>query len=138
MIEEAWMTFMPDGTDDDVWYTNPEGKLPEGYTYQKLNPNWSIQQKVAEQTADQMFDLMAYGVSFSKDGKRIDPSKVYAQPDLDAPLTLNGVPLYPKRTWVDLTDDEMLMIYGQDHEGKKYNLGRMVQQALKGKNSAST
>ena len=37
--------------------------------------------------------------------------------------------------WVDLTDDEMLMIYGQNHEGKKYNLGRMVQQALKEKNS---
>ena len=41
----------------------------------------------------------------------------------------------PQRTWVDLTDDEMLMIYGQDHEGKKYNLGRMVQQALKEKNT---
>ena len=40
-----------------------------------------------------------------------------------------------QRTWVDLTDDEMLMIYGQDHEGKKYNLGRMVQQALKEKNT---
>ena len=41
----------------------------------------------------------------------------------------------PQRTWVDLTDDEMLMIYGQNHEGKKYNLGRMVQQALKEKNT---
>jgi hypothetical protein len=40
----------------------------------------------------------------------------------------------PQRQWVDLTDDEMLMIYGQNHEGKKYNLGRMVQQALKQKN----
>ena len=48
------------------------------------------------------------------------------------------MPLYmkpPQCTWVDLTDDEMLMIYGQDHEGKKYNLGRMVQQALKEKNN---
>ena len=41
----------------------------------------------------------------------------------------------PQRTWVDLTDDEMLMIYGQNHEGKKYNLGRTVQQALKEKNN---
>ena len=41
----------------------------------------------------------------------------------------------PQRTWVGLTDEEMLMIYGQDHEGKKYNLGRMVQQALKDKNT---
>ena len=40
-----------------------------------------------------------------------------------------------QRTWVDLTDDEMLMIYGQQHDGKKYNLGRMVQQALKEKNT---
>ena len=39
------------------------------------------------------------------------------------------------REWQDLTDDEMLMIYGQKHEGKKYNLGRMVQQALKEKNN---
>ena len=48
------------------------------------------------------------------------------------------IPIYtepPQRTWVDLTDDEMLMIYGQNHEGKKYNLGRMVQQALKEKNA---
>ena len=48
------------------------------------------------------------------------------------------VPLYTtpqQRTWLDLTDDEMLMIYGQQHEGKKYSLGRMVQQALKEKNN---
>ena len=41
----------------------------------------------------------------------------------------------PQRTWVGLTDEEMLMIYGQNHEGKKYNLGRMVQQSLKEKNT---
>ena len=40
-----------------------------------------------------------------------------------------------QRTWVDLTDDEMLMIYGQKHEGKKYSLGRMVQAKLKEKNT---
>jgi SpoVK/Ycf46/Vps4 family AAA+-type ATPase len=47
-------------------------------------------------------------------------------------------PLYthpPKREWVGLTDDEMLMIYGQQHEGKKYNLGRMVEAKLKEKNT---
>jgi len=42
-----------------------------------------------------------------------------------------------KRKWVGLTDDEMLMIYGQQHEGKKYSLGRMVEQALKEKNNVS-
>ena len=42
-----------------------------------------------------------------------------------------------KRKGVGLTDDEMLMIYGQQHEGKKYSLGRMVEQALKEKNNVS-
>jgi hypothetical protein len=37
--------------------------------------------------------------------------------------------------WVGLTDDEMLMIYAQPHEGFKYSLGRMVQAALKEKNA---
>ena len=50
-------------------------------------------------------------------------------------MIVSGIVNYGKREWVDLTDDEMLMIYGQDHEGKKYNLGRMVQQALKEKNT---
>lgn len=45
------------------------------------------------------------------------------------------IPLFTQREWVDLTDDEMLMIYGQKHDGKKYNLGRMVQKALKDKNT---
>jgi len=51
---------------------------------------------------------------------------------------LRNIPLYtnpPQRTWVGLTDDEMLMIYGQKHEGKKYSLGRMVQAKLKEKNT---
>jgi len=50
-------------------------------------------------------------------------------------MVISGIVNYKKAQWVDLTDDEMLMIYGQDHEGKKYNLGRMVQQSLKGKNT---
>lgn len=50
-------------------------------------------------------------------------------------MIVSGIVNYRKHEWVDLTDDEMLMIYGQDHEGKKYNLGRMVQQALKEKNT---
>jgi hypothetical protein len=37
--------------------------------------------------------------------------------------------------WVGLTDDEMLDIYGQNHEGLKYNLGRMVEAKLREKNA---
>ena len=50
-------------------------------------------------------------------------------------MVISGIVNYKKSAWVDLTDDEMLMIYGQQHEGKKYSLGRMVQQALKEKNT---
>ena len=48
------------------------------------------------------------------------------------------VPLYtapPQRKWQGLTDEEMMMIYGQSHEGKKYSLGRAIEQALKEKNT---
>jgi hypothetical protein len=40
----------------------------------------------------------------------------------------------PQREWVGLTDEEMFDIYGQNHEGKKYNLGRLVEAKLKDKN----
>jgi hypothetical protein len=53
-------------------------------------------------------------------------------------VKMDKVPLYttpPKKEWVELTDDEMLMIYGQTHEGFKYSLGRMVQALLKEKNN---
>jgi hypothetical protein len=50
-------------------------------------------------------------------------------------MFISGIINYKKSSWVDLTDDEMLMIYGQQHEGKKYSLGRMVQKALKEKNT---
>jgi len=32
----AWVTFTPYGDEDDVWYENPEGELPEGWTYKPL------------------------------------------------------------------------------------------------------
>ena len=38
--------------------------------------------------------------------------------------------------WQGLTDEEMMMIYGQSHEGKKYSLGRAIEAKLKGKNNA--
>jgi hypothetical protein len=59
----------------------------------------------------------------------------YYQEDINAlPV---GTKLYtapPQREWVELTDDEMLMIYAQPHEGFKYSLGRMIQVKLKEKN----
>jgi hypothetical protein len=36
--------------------------------------------------------------------------------DLEAPLTINGVPLYPKREWVGMTDEEGAEIWGNAHD----------------------
>ena len=41
------------------------------------------------------------------------------------------------REWQGLTDEEMMMIYGQSHEGKKYSLGRAIEAKLKEKNGTS-
>lgn len=35
-LEQEWVTFNAYGEEDDVWYENPEGKLPEGWTYKPL------------------------------------------------------------------------------------------------------
>ena len=32
----AWMTFNAYGEEDDIWYENPDGHLPEGWTYKPL------------------------------------------------------------------------------------------------------
>ena len=40
-----------------------------------------------------------------------------------------------KKEWQGLTDEEMMMIYGQSHEGKKYSLGRAIEAKLKEKNN---
>jgi hypothetical protein len=56
---------------------------------------------------------------------------------VDLNVSGRGVPLYtapPQREWVGLTDEEMMMIYGQSHEGKKYSLGRAIEAKLKEKN----
>ena len=57
-------------------------------------------------------DAIVGGTGVMLGDKRIDPASIYKEPeqDLDAPLTLNGVALYPKREWQGLTDDEIALI----------------------------
>ncbi len=62
--------------------------------------------------------------------------------DLEAPLTINGVPLYPKKQWVSLTEEEIqdLSYLSQKiDEGNaawfdRLGFARAVEQALKEKN----
>jgi hypothetical protein len=60
------------------------------------------------------------------------PTKIFG-PNLEEILNATG--FFKKKEWVELTDDDMLMIYAQPHEGFKYSLGRMVQALLKEKNA---
>jgi len=50
-------------------------------------------------------------------------------------VKMDKVPLYTKKEWVGLTDEEMFYIYGQNHVGKLCNLGRLVEAKLKEKNN---
>ena len=49
--------------------------------------------------------------------------------DNDGPFCEDCFPDKERPQRKPLTDDDMLMIYGQNHEGKKYSLGRMVEAA---------
>ena len=53
---------------------------------------------------------------------------------LRAATHLRAALAQPEREWQGLTDEEMMMIYGQSHEGKKYSLGRAIEAKLKEKN----
>ena len=59
--------------------------------------------------------------------------------DLDAPLTLNGVPLYtapPKKQWVSLTDQEVWQAIDNVLEGGGWlDVARVLEQAFKEKNT---
>jgi hypothetical protein len=59
--------------------------------------------------------------------------------DLDAPLTLNGVPLYtapPKKQWVSLTDQEVWEAIDDVLEGGGWlDVARALEQAIKRKNA---
>jgi uncharacterized protein YecT (DUF1311 family) len=81
-----------------------------------------------------MNEVYGYVWTSIKDGMEIRFTRMYPN-EFYKPTDITPVYKEAQRAWIDLTDDEMLMIYGQKHEGKKYNLGRMIQQALKEKNT---
>jgi hypothetical protein len=56
--------------------------------------------------------------------------------DLDAPLTLNGVPLYtaPPKQWVSLTDEEISAVDWKPNE-TLHDYARHIELKLRGKNT---
>ena len=57
--------------------------------------------------------------------------------DLEAPLTINGVPLYPKKEWVGLTDEEINSVcYKRDWTAPwtDTTFARAIEEKLKEKN----
>jgi hypothetical protein len=88
---------------------------------------WATPIKWETPTVVKMDKVPLYAAPPNKDERVIDKSM--------AKRIATQLGWEPKREWVALTDDEMLDIYGQNHEGKKYNLGRLVEAKLKEKNA---
>jgi len=60
------------------------------------------------------------------------PQPEQPKQDLNAPLTLNGVAMYPQRTWVGLTVDELIDL---EHKHLSHeNLTKAIKAKLKEKN----
>ena len=57
--------------------------------------------------------------------------------DLSAPLTVNGVPMYPQREWQGLTDEEMFSLWVKcpAETEDRFAFARAIEQALKDKNT---
>ena len=54
----AWVTFTPYGDEDDVWYENPEGQLPEGWTYKPLYDTTPPQRTWVDLTDEEIKEII--------------------------------------------------------------------------------
>jgi len=125
----AWMTINEYGEEDDIHYENPEGHLLEGWTYKPLYtaPPAVLAQKepfeywpvadgwVTIDEVRQHFDSVGCGTIYKSEGE-------------------GRVPLYSKREWVELTDEEVSNLsdfaYANDEE-----FVRNIEAKLKEKNT---
>ena len=120
----AWVAY-ENGEKHGIDFDEDEiAELPVGTMLYPIPPNFLDPAKVARLMDE----------AFERGKKEIDMEQVkdIAQKLADCAL-LNSAP--PQREWQGLTDEEMMMIYGQSHEGKKYSLGRAIEAKLKEKNA---
>ena len=124
----AWMTINAYGEEDDIHYENPEGHLPEGWTYKPLYthpPNvqsenepleyWNaVEGWVKLDEVREHFDFVNCGTIYKNGGEGRVP--LYTTPQQRKPLT----------------DEEMKLI---DPDGYADGLPQQIQQAPKEKNT---
>ena len=126
----AWMTINAYGEEDDIHYENPEGHLPEGWTYKPLYthpPNvqsenepleyWNaVEGWVKLDEVREHFDSVSCGTIYKNGGE-------------------GRVPLYTQqRTWVDLTKEECFELCVK-HKDNSFSLLVAVQEKLKEENA---
>lgn len=89
----------------------------------------SVKQPEQEPVATLFGSLPVYDVSPKR---RKPPTQ-----DLSAPLTVNGVPMYPQREWQTLTDEEMFSLWVKcpAETEDRFAFARAIEQALKEKNN---
>lgn len=114
----AWMTINDYGEEDDIHYENPEGHLPEGWTYKPLYTHplsvqsenepleyWNaVEGWVKIDEVREHFDSVSCGTIYKHEGE-------------------GRVPLYttpPKRPWVGLTDEEIHGTAGYNETREMY------------------
>ena len=81
---------------------HPECKTRRTTREEKIVRPGVYEVPVEQETVMAEYKFQTYAAYKTPDGEM----KIGVVPD-DAPLTLNGVPLYPRREWVGLTEDEL-------------------------------
>ena len=95
----AWVTFTPYGDEDDVWYENPEGHLPEGWTYKPLYDTTPPQRKPEQEPVATVRCINGITIGYLEVMQPVG-TKLYTTP----PQGIYYTP--PQRTWVGLTKEE--------------------------------
>ena len=88
--------------------------------------------RIEREACAKVCDELAADAAKEQDFHRKPPTQ-----DLSAPLTVNGVPMYPQREWQTLTDEEMFSLWVKcpAETEDRFAFARAIEQALKEKNN---
>jgi hypothetical protein len=147
----AWMTINAYGEEDDIHYENPEGHLPEGWTYKPLYTNppqarqtqdeplgyWNAVEGWVELPEEDNKPAAWVEPEFLEHLERVNCGTAYRLPGE------GRQPLYtapqPQREWVGLTDEEIALVCAEcaasAHRSDDISFARAIEAKLKDKNT---
>ena len=143
----AWMTINAYGEEDDIHYENPEGHLPEGWTYKPLYTHppqarqtqdeplgyWNAVEGWVELPEEDNKPAAWVEPEFWEHLERVNCGTAYRLPEE------GRQPLYtapqPQREWVGLTDEEIDKTHETQVWDARRSYARAIEQASKEKNT---